>query len=136
MECGAGARYPAKSDSQSSDGFSAPSVAPAFRAPNALHKADESLMNAEDRLGGKVGKKTVAQNSRDAAQEAEDALTHYPGNGGRTRSQLRAAADERGRQAAEQAAQAESEAERSRTESESARITAEQALRTAAQHSR
>ena len=42
-------------------------------ADDTLQKAQESLQNAEDELHGKVGKKTVAQNSRDAAQTAEDA---------------------------------------------------------------
>src|ERR1700730_10255242 len=41
--------------------------------PETLHKAEVSLQNAEDELHGKVGKKTVAQNSRDAAQVAVDA---------------------------------------------------------------
>src|SRR3984893_1598135 len=38
-------------------------------APDSLHKAEESLQNAEDELNGKIGKKTVAQNSRDDAQK-------------------------------------------------------------------
>jgi outer membrane protein OmpA-like peptidoglycan-associated protein len=42
-------------------------------ADDTLQKAEESLQNAEDELHGKIGKKTVAQNSRDAAQTAEDA---------------------------------------------------------------
>jgi len=111
-------------------------------APDVLHKAEESLLNAEEGLGGKVGKKTVAQNSRDAAQEAEDArlLTMQKMEDERVANE-KAAAAERERQAAEQAeqsesarvaaeqarAEAESEAERSRTESESARVAAEQA---------
>ena len=39
-----------------------------YAAVDTLQKAEESLQNAEDELRGKVGKKTVAQNSRDAAQ--------------------------------------------------------------------
>src|SRR6202166_4163077 len=42
-------------------------------AADTLQKAEVSLQNAEDELKGKIGKKTVAQNSRDAAQNAEDA---------------------------------------------------------------
>jgi outer membrane protein OmpA-like peptidoglycan-associated protein len=111
-------------------------------APDALHKAEESLQNAEDELSGKVGKKTVAQNSRDAAQEAEDArliaiqkiederVANEKAAAAEREKQAadRAAQAESARVAAEQArAQAESEAERSKTESESARIAAEQA---------
>jgi len=111
-------------------------------APDSLHKAEESLQNAEDELTGKVGKKTVSQNSRDAAQEAEDArlITIQKMEDERIANE-KAAAEERERQSAAQAAQAESarvaaeqaraqaesEAERSKTESESARAAAEQA---------
>src|ERR1700687_5610700 len=42
-------------------------------AADTLQKAQVSLQNAEDELKGKIGKKTVVQNSRDAAQNAEDA---------------------------------------------------------------
>ena len=42
-------------------------------AADTLHKAEVGLYNAEEELKGKIGKKTVAQNSRDAAQNAEDA---------------------------------------------------------------
>jgi outer membrane protein OmpA-like peptidoglycan-associated protein len=104
-------------------------------APDVLHKAEESLLNAEEGLGGKVGKKTVAQNSRDAAQEAEDArlLAMQKMEDERVANEKAAAAEqaeqaESARVAAEQArAEAESEAERSRAESERARISAEQA---------
>jgi len=111
-------------------------------AADSLHKAEESLQNAEDELTGKVGKKTVSQNSRDAAQEAEDArlITIQKMEDERIANE-KAAAEERERQSAAQAAQAESarvaaeqaraqaesEAERSKTESESARAAAEQA---------
>lgn len=111
-------------------------------APDPLRQAEESLQNAEDGLHGKVGKKTVAQNSRDAAQKAEDArlITIEKIEDERV-AQEKAAAAERERQAAEQAsqaeakraaadqarAQAESEAERNRQEAETARLTAEQA---------
>jgi hypothetical protein len=42
-------------------------------AGDTFKKAEISLQSAEDELAGKVGKKTVAQNSREAAQTAEDA---------------------------------------------------------------
>jgi outer membrane protein OmpA-like peptidoglycan-associated protein len=43
-------------------------------AADTLHSAEVSLQNAEDQwMGKRSGKKTVAQNSRDAAQNAEDA---------------------------------------------------------------
>src|ERR1700682_1491081 len=42
-------------------------------AADTLQKAQVSLQNAEEEVKGKIGKKTVAQNSRDAAQNAEDA---------------------------------------------------------------
>ena len=43
-------------------------------APDALQRAQISLQNAEDEYAGRsTNKKTVAQNSRDAAQTAEDA---------------------------------------------------------------
>ena len=42
-------------------------------AADTLHKAEVGVQNAEEELSGKIGKKTVAQNARDAAQNAEDA---------------------------------------------------------------
>ena len=43
-------------------------------APDALQRAKIALQNAEDEYGGRsTNKKTVQQNSRDAAQTAEDA---------------------------------------------------------------
>ncbi|HTC62932.1 MAG TPA: OmpA family protein [Candidatus Saccharimonadales bacterium] len=42
-------------------------------AADTLHKAEEGVQNAQEELTGKIGKKTVSQNSRDAAQNAEDA---------------------------------------------------------------
>lgn len=111
-------------------------------AADTLQKAEVSLQNAEDELHGKVGKKTVAQNSRDAAQEAEDArlITLQKMDDERVAKE-REEAEERQRQAtdkaeqadrsrleAEQArAQAESESERNKTEAENARTAAEQA---------
>jgi outer membrane protein OmpA-like peptidoglycan-associated protein len=118
-------------------------------APDSLHKAEESLQNAEDELTGKIGKKTVAQNSRDAAQKAEDArlITIQKMEDERVANE-KAAGEERERHAAAQTAQAEaqraaaeqaraqaeaeterhrSEAERNRIEAENARTAAEQA---------
>jgi outer membrane protein OmpA-like peptidoglycan-associated protein len=109
-------------------------------APDALQKAEISLQNAEDELHGRVGKKTVAQNSRDAAQEAEDAclITVQKMEDERVAKE-KAETAERERQAAEQAAQAESqrvaaeqarlqaeaEAQRSRTDADQAKAQAE-----------
>jgi outer membrane protein OmpA-like peptidoglycan-associated protein len=42
-------------------------------AADTLHKAEVGVLNAQEELTGKIGKKTVSQNSRDAAQNAEDA---------------------------------------------------------------
>ena len=104
-------------------------------ASDELQKAQVSLQNAEDGLHGKIGKKTVAQNSRDAAQEAEDArlITLQKIEDERV-AREKAAAEERQRQAeaqraaAEQArAQAEAEAERHRAEAERHKADAENA---------
>jgi outer membrane protein OmpA-like peptidoglycan-associated protein len=118
-------------------------------ASDTLQKAEVSLQNAEDELHGKVGKKTVAQNSRDAAQEAEDArlITLQKMDDERIakekeeaeerqrlaaekaeQAEAQRAAAERSRQQAEQArAQAESESQQNKAEAESARTAAEQA---------
>jgi outer membrane protein OmpA-like peptidoglycan-associated protein len=96
-----------------------------------LRKAEESLQNAEDELRGKAGKKTVAQNSRDAAQTAEDArlITIRRMDEERLTNE-RTAAAEREEAARTQASQAESErvaAERARAEAERAKGEAESA---------
>src|ERR1700730_12450154 len=101
-----------------------------------LKKADVSLQNAEDELRGKIGKKTVAQNSRDAAQEAEDArLITIQKMQDEQAARDKAAADQREADARAQAAQAEAqrasaerarqEAERSQAEAERVRIQAQ-----------
>jgi outer membrane protein OmpA-like peptidoglycan-associated protein len=103
----------------------------------ALHKAEISLQNAEDELLGKVGKKTVAQNSRDAAQMAEDARLIAVRRIEEERlSNERAAAAAREESARAQASQAETEraaAERAKAEAESAKAAADMAAERANQ---
>ncbi|HXM94914.1 MAG TPA: OmpA family protein [Candidatus Dormibacteraeota bacterium] len=99
--------------------------------PETLHSAEISLQNAEDELHGKIGKKTVAQNARDAAQKAEDArlITIRRIEEERLANE-RAAAAHREATAKAQASQAESEreaAERAKLEAENARGEAERA---------
>lgn len=95
----------------------------------AFHKAEISLQNAEDELVGKVGKKTVAQNSRDAAQMAEDARLIAVRRIEEERlSNERAAAAAREESARAQASQAQTEraaAERAKAEAESAKAAAD-----------
>jgi outer membrane protein OmpA-like peptidoglycan-associated protein len=98
-------------------------------AADTLHKAEVSLQNAEDELVGKIGKKTVAQNSRDAAQTAEDArlITVRRIEDERLANE-RAAGERREAAATAQASQADSDkaaAERARQEAEEARREAE-----------
>jgi outer membrane protein OmpA-like peptidoglycan-associated protein len=100
-------------------------------AADTLQKAEVSLQNAEDELKGKIGKKTVAQNSRDAAQNAEDArlITIRKMEEQETANE-KAAADRRESEAKAQAAQAESErasAERAKAEANRATAEAERA---------
>src|SRR6202158_121740 len=100
-------------------------------AADTLQKAQVSLQNAEDELTGKIGKKTVAQNSRDAAQNAEDArLITIRKMEEEEAANAKAAADRRESEANAQAAQAESErasAERAKSEANRARAEAERA---------
>jgi outer membrane protein OmpA-like peptidoglycan-associated protein len=100
-------------------------------AADTLHKAEVSLKNAEDELVGKIGKKTVAQNARDAAQNAEDArlITIRRMEDERLANE-RAAAAQREADANAQASQSESErlaAERAKLEADKARLEAERA---------
>ena len=100
-------------------------------AADTLHKAEISLQNAEDELVGKIGKKTVAQNARDAAQNAEDArlITIRRMEDERLANE-RAAAAQREADANAQASQSESErlaAERAKLEADKARLEAERA---------
>ena len=105
--------------------------------PDTLHKAEISLQNAEDELTGKVGKKTVAQNSRDAAQSAEDArlITVRRIEEERLANE-RAAAAAREAAAQSQASQAEADrlaAERAKADAERAKAEADSAAQQANQ---
>jgi outer membrane protein OmpA-like peptidoglycan-associated protein len=106
-------------------------------AAESLHKAEISLQNAEDELLGKVGKKTVAQNSRDAAQMAEDArLIAVRRIEDERLSNERAAAAAREESARAQASQAQAEraaAERAKAEAENAKAAADTAAERANQ---
>jgi outer membrane protein OmpA-like peptidoglycan-associated protein len=99
-------------------------------ASDSLNKAEVSLQNAEDELNGKVGKKTVAQNSRDAAQNAEDARLIAVRRIEEERlAKERAAAAAREQAAQAQASQAEAQrlaAERAKAEADSAAQQANQ----------
>jgi outer membrane protein OmpA-like peptidoglycan-associated protein len=98
-------------------------------AADTLEKANLSLQNAEDELKGKAGKKTVAQNSRDAAQEAEDArLITVRKMQDEQAAADKAAADQREADAKAQAMQAEADrasAERAKADAERAKAEAE-----------
>ena len=99
-------------------------------ASDSLNKAEVSLQNAEDELNGRVGKKTVAQNSRDAAQNAEDARLIAVRRIEEERlAKERAAAAAREQAAQAQASQAEAQrlaAERAKAEADSAAQQANQ----------
>src|SRR3984957_18023021 len=86
-------------------------------AADTLHKAEVGVQNAEEELSGKIGKKTVSQNARDAAQNAEDArLITIQKMQDEESAKEKAAADER-----------DTEARRRAEEAEAARASAEQA---------
>jgi outer membrane protein OmpA-like peptidoglycan-associated protein len=95
-------------------------------AAETLHKAEVGVYNAEQELKGKIGKKTVAQNSRDAAQNAEDArLITLQKLQDEALAREKAAAEQRDAEArarteqAERARmQAEADAERTRAQAE------------------
>jgi outer membrane protein OmpA-like peptidoglycan-associated protein len=108
-------------------------------AADTFQKAEVSLQNAEEELHGKIGKRTVAQNSRDAAQNAEDArLITIRKMEQEEAANAKAAADRREAEANEQAAaaqrakneadrakaQAQAEADRARSDAEAARAAA------------
>ncbi len=99
-------------------------------AADTFEKAKVGLQNAEEELTGKIGKKTVSQNSRDAAQNAEDArLITIRKMEEEYDASVKAAADQREADAKAQAAQADAEratAERQRMESEQARQQAQE----------
>jgi outer membrane protein OmpA-like peptidoglycan-associated protein len=100
-------------------------------ASDTYQKAAISLQNAEEELTGKVGKKTVAQNSRDAAQNAEDArLITVRKIQDEQLANEQAAAAQREADAKAQASQSDSEraaAERAKAEADEARRRAEAA---------
>jgi outer membrane protein OmpA-like peptidoglycan-associated protein len=104
-------------------------------AADTLNKAETSLQNAEDELRGKIGKKTVAQNSRDAAQNAEDArLITIRRMEEEAAGNEKAAAAQREAEARAQASQAQSEresAERAKTDAERAQAEAQSAAESA-----
>lgn len=102
-------------------------------AAETLQKAELGVQNAQEELSGKIGKKTVAQNSRDAAQNAEDARliairkmqdeadAQAKAEVERRNAETQAEADEAKRGKAEAdaaAAQAQAEAERVKTQAE------------------
>src|SRR6202521_3517999 len=96
-------------------------------AADTLHKAEVGVQNAEEERSGKIGKKTVAQNARDAAQNAEDArLITIRKMEEEETANAKAADDRRESDANAQAAQAESErASAERAKSEANRVRAE-----------
>ncbi len=100
-------------------------------ALDTYQKAEISLQNAEEELTGKVGKKTVAQNSRDAAQNAEDArLITVRKIQDEQLANEQAAAAQREADAKAQASQSDSEraaAERAKAQADEARRRAEAA---------
>src|SRR6202166_3131155 len=100
-------------------------------AADTLHKAEVGVQNAEEELSGKIGKKTVAQNARDAAQNAEDArLITIRKMQEEESANEKAAADQRDVEARERAEQAEAErttAERAKAEADRAAAQAERA---------
>lgn len=98
-------------------------------AADTLHKAEVGVQNAEEELSGKIGNKTVAQNARDAAQNAEDArLITIRKMQDEEVANEKAAADQRdaeARAAAEQAQRAKAEAEQAAALSDLAKRQAE-----------
>ena len=102
-------------------------------AAEPLQKAEVGVQNAQEELSGKIGKKTVAQNSRDAAQNAEDARlitirkiqdeidAQAKAEVERRNAETQAEADQAKRakaEAEETAAQAQAEAERVKRQAE------------------
>jgi outer membrane protein OmpA-like peptidoglycan-associated protein len=102
-------------------------------AAETLQKAELGVQNAQEELSGKIGKKTVAQNSRYAAQNAEDARlitirkiqdeidAQAKAEVERRNAETQAEADQAKRakaEAEETAAQAQAEAERVKRQAE------------------
>jgi len=95
-------------------------------AADTFEKAKIGLQNAEDEVKGKIGKKTVSQNSRDAAQNAEDArLIALRRMQEEYDAGVKADAEKREADANAQAAAERERAERAREESERTRLQAE-----------
>ena len=98
-------------------------------AADTLQKAETGVLNAQEGLRGKVGKKTVSQNSRDAAQNAEDArLITLQKMQDEAAARDRAAADERDAEAKARAEKAEADrlnAERAKAQADAAAAEAE-----------
>lgn len=98
-------------------------------AADTLHKAEVGVQNAEEELSGRIGNKTVAQNARDAAQNAEDArLITIRKMQDEEVANEKASADQRdaeARAAAEQAQRAKAEAEQAAALSDLAKRQAE-----------
>jgi outer membrane protein OmpA-like peptidoglycan-associated protein len=98
-------------------------------AADTLHKAEVGVQNAEEELSGKIGNKTVAQNARDAAQNAEDArLITIRKIQEEESANEKAAADQRDAEAradAERAQRAKAEAEQAAAQSDLAKRQAE-----------
>jgi outer membrane protein OmpA-like peptidoglycan-associated protein len=98
-------------------------------AADTLHKAEVGVQNAEEELSGKIGQKTVAQNARDAAQNAEDArLITIRKMQDEESANEKAAADQRDAEAkadTERAQRAKAEAEQAAAQSDLAKRQAE-----------
>jgi outer membrane protein OmpA-like peptidoglycan-associated protein len=93
-------------------------------AAETLHKAEIGVLNAQEELNGKIGKKTVSQNSRDAAQNAEDArLITLQKMQDEAAARDKAAADQRDAEAKARADQADAD----RLNAERAKHQADQA---------
>jgi outer membrane protein OmpA-like peptidoglycan-associated protein len=93
-------------------------------AADTLHKAEIGVLNAQEELSGKIGKKTVSQNSRDAAQNAEDArLITLQKMQDEASARDKAAADQRDAEAKARADQADAD----RMNAERAKAQADQA---------
>jgi outer membrane protein OmpA-like peptidoglycan-associated protein len=98
-------------------------------AADTLHKAEVGVLNAQEELNGKIGKKTVSQNSRDAAQNAEDArLITLQKMQDEAAAREKAAADARDAEANARTSQAEADrlnAERAKAQSDRAAAEAQ-----------
>jgi outer membrane protein OmpA-like peptidoglycan-associated protein len=102
-------------------------------AADTLHKAEVGLYNAEEELKGKIGKKTVAQNSRDAAQNAEDArLITLQKLQDEESAREKAAADQRDAEARARAEQSERARLRAEADAERAKAQAQEEAERAA----